>query len=114
MNIFRGYCETKNFKPIQMIRHITGYLEELKRNAIRTAGMVCAMILVNSGDVLSQEGPKSPEKVFKAGAAVSNITPKVGTSINGNMHDMAARNFHFYIFAGSIVLDVWKNRLDFV
>lgn len=97
-----------------MIRHITGYLEELKRSAIRTAGMVCAMILVNSGDVLSQEGPKSPEKVFKAGAAVSNITPKVGTSINGNMHDMAVRNIHDDTFARSIVLDDGETRLAFV
>lgn len=97
-----------------MIHTITCYLEEFQTSAGKIGWMLCAMVLMNSGHVISQEATKIEGKVFKAGAAVSNITPKVGTSINGNMHDVAVRNVRDDTFARSIVLDDGENRLAFV
>ena len=50
-------------------------------------------------------------KVFRAGAATSNITPKIGTSINGNMQDALILNIHDETQARSIVLDDGQTRL---
>lgn len=53
-------------------------------------------------------------KVFRAGAATSNITPKIGTSINGNMQDARVQNIHDETHARAIVLDDGSNRLAIV
>ena len=49
--------------------------------------------------------------VFKAGAATSNITPKIGSSINGNLQDGRVRNIHDELHVRCIVLDDGKTRL---
>lgn len=54
-----------------------------------------------------------PARVFRAGAATSNITPKLGTSINGNMRDVRAEQVHDELHARCLVLDDGKNRLAF-
>lgn len=97
-----------------MTKAITRYLEALQKNAAKIKWILGAMLLINSSNVFSQGTPEKSGKVFKAGAAVSNITPKVGTSINGNMQDVAVRNVHDDTFAKSIVLDDGENRLAFV
>ncbi len=51
---------------------------------------------------------------FKAGAATSNITPKIGTSINGNMQDVVIRNVHDETHARALVLDDGHTQLAFV
>ena len=97
-----------------MIRPKTRYLEALQKNAAKIKWMLGVMLLINSNNAFSQGSPEKSGKVFKAGAAVSNITPKVGTSINGNMQDVDVRNVHDDTFAKSIVLDDGENRLAFV
>lgn len=52
--------------------------------------------------------------VFKAGAATSNITPKIGTSINGNMQDVSIQNIHDETHARALVLDDGHSQLAFV
>ena len=52
-----------------------------------------------------------PDKVFRAGAATSNITPKIGTSINGNMKDATVKQIHDETHARCIVLDDGQTRL---
>ena len=52
--------------------------------------------------------------VFKAGAATSNITPKIGTSINGNMQDVLVKNVHDETHARALVLDDGQTQLAFV
>ena len=86
-----------------MIRPKTRYLEALQKNAAKIKWMLGVMLLINSNNAFSQGSPEKSGKVFKAGAAVSNITPKVGTSINGNMQDVDVRNVHDDTFAKSIV-----------
>ena len=57
------------------------------------------------------DGFAQPAKVFRAGAATSNITPKIGTSINGNMKDGTVKQIHDETHARCIVLDDGQTRL---
>lgn len=58
-----------------------------------------------------QNGFAQPAKVFRAGAATSNITPKIGTSINGNMKDITVKQIHDETHVRCIVLDDGQTRL---
>ncbi|NBV24721.1 MAG: hypothetical protein EBS05_22730 [Proteobacteria bacterium] len=53
-------------------------------------------------------------RVFRAGAATSNITPKLGTSINGNMSDGKATHVHDELHSRAIVLDDGTTKLAIV
>jgi neutral ceramidase len=53
-------------------------------------------------------------RVFLAGAATSNITPKLGMSLNGGFQDRLATDIHDELKARSIVLDDGKVRLAIV
>lgn len=54
------------------------------------------------------------EKVFRAGAATSNITPPLGTSLNGSMRDRRATHIHDELHARCLVLDDGRKRLAIV
>ncbi len=69
-----------------------------------------------AGAVLSataHAGAQEAARVFQAGAATSNITPKLGTSINGNMRDVRAQHVHDELHARCLVLDDGKTRVAF-
>src|SRR5690606_12283784 len=51
---------------------------------------------------------------FQAGAAMSVITPPIGTSINGGMQDRIVSNIHDETHARAIVLDDGETRLAIV
>lgn len=57
--------------------------------------------------------PTRSAEVFRAGAATSNITPKLGASINGGMQDGRAAHIHDELHARCLVLDDGKTRLAF-
>lgn len=59
-------------------------------------------------------GQDTSRSVFFAGAATSNITPKIGTSINGNFRDVKVQNIHDETHARSLVLDDGNTCLAFV
>ncbi len=61
-----------------------------------------------------QSTSHTTSRVFLAGAATSNITPKIGTPINANFRDAKVQNIHDEIHARSIVLDDGQTRLSFV
>ncbi|MEJ7767260.1 MAG: neutral/alkaline non-lysosomal ceramidase N-terminal domain-containing protein [Chitinophagaceae bacterium] len=82
---------------------------------------ICSLlVLLQPGDgYLTAQSPTPPPsskqaKVFMAGAATSNITPRIGTSINGNMEDARIENIHDEIHARAIVLDDGVTRLAIV
>jgi hypothetical protein len=52
-------------------------------------------------------------KAFRAGAATANITPWMGLSIEGNMHDHKGTNIHDELHARALVIDDGKTRLAF-
>ncbi len=54
------------------------------------------------------------DKVFKAGAAVSVITPPIGYSINGNMQDGLVKHIHDDTHARAIVMDDGGTKLAIV
>jgi hypothetical protein len=54
------------------------------------------------------------DKVFKAGAATSNITPPLGVSINGGMSDRSATHVHDELHARALVLDDGETRIAIV
>lgn len=58
--------------------------------------------------------PSAEHKQLRAGAAASNITPWLGLSINGNMHDHVVRHVHDELHARAMVLDNGEKRLAIV
>src|SRR4029079_6793909 len=50
----------------------------------------------------------------KAGAATSNITPLLGTSLNGGMQDRIAEHIHEELHARALLLDDGEQRLAIV
>ena len=54
------------------------------------------------------------DKTWRAGAATSNITPPLGTSLNGGMQDRAADYVHDELHARSLVLDDGQTKLAIV
>ncbi len=51
---------------------------------------------------------------LRVGAAASNITPMLGTSINGGMLDRRARHIHDQLHAKCLVIDNGQTRVAFV
>ncbi|MCE7070816.1 hypothetical protein LZG74_10915 [Dyadobacter sp. CY327] len=75
--------------------------------------MYLSVVFLLCGAVL--HGQQTPSgKVFRAGAATSNITPKIGTSNNGGMQDITIRSIHDETLARGIVLDDGQTRLAIV
>ncbi|GMW01949.1 MAG: hypothetical protein AMXMBFR84_30850 [Candidatus Hydrogenedentota bacterium] len=68
-------------------------------------------LLIHAIQVCAQD---PPTKVFRAGAAASNITPWLGVSIAGNMNDRPAMHVHDELYARAIVLDDGTTKLAFV
>src|SRR4051812_10516080 len=55
-----------------------------------------------------------PPRPFRAGAATTNISPWLGLSINGNMHDHKTEHVHDELHARALVLDDGETRLAIV
>lgn len=87
-----------------------------KAKLIPRASLVCSAVLfltclhLNAQDISSEIENKTAQ-VFRAGAARSNITPKIGTSINGNMSDVTVKQIHDDTYVRCMVLDDGQNRL---
>lgn len=77
--------------------------------------LLAAVLIGSSAAMTSSAGVRAaePARQFRAGAATSNLTPKLGTSINGNMRDARAEQVHDELHARCLVLDDGKNRLAF-
>lgn len=80
----------------------------MKHSAIRLI-LLCALC-ASVVHLLAADAPR----VFRAGAATSNITPKLGTSINGNMSDSKATHIHDELHSRAIVLDDGTTKLALV
>ena len=72
---------------------------------------LCCLLLLLFASLALDAQPTPPRQVFQAGAATSNITPKMGTSINGNMQDVPVQNIHDETRARCLVLDDGQTRL---
>jgi hypothetical protein len=76
--------------------------------ALCAAGSLCAAPV--PGQPATQTATKAPTNVFKAGAATSNVTPRLGTFINT---DRPATHIHDELQARCLVLDDGRTRLAF-
>jgi neutral ceramidase len=79
---------------------------------IQRTPLILALLL--SSSALLAQSPAPAGRLFRAGAATSNITPEIGTSINGNMQDVTIKTIHDDTHARCIVLDDGENRLAIV
>ena len=59
-------------------------------------------------------GADAEERVFRAGAVASNITPRLGVSLAGSMRDHAGTHIHDELHARCLVLDDGTTRLAIV
>jgi hypothetical protein len=76
---------------------------------------VCLLLLGAAfPDAAGAQAAEAQAQQFRAGAATSNITPKLGTSINGGMRDGRAQHIHDELHARCLVLDDGKTRLAIV
>ncbi len=89
---------------------IPGFLKQI---SIPRFFLLIAIFII-SNFLHIQDGFAQHSKVFRAGAATSNITPKIGTSINGNMKDVMIKQIHDETHARCIVLDDGQTRLAIV
>ncbi|SHN25307.1 Neutral/alkaline non-lysosomal ceramidase, N-terminal [Cyclobacterium lianum] len=79
--------------------------------------LIAVLLAISSQNAHARQadGDKTtPIKVFRAGAATSVITPKIGTSINGGMQNRTVLHIHDDTHARSLVLDDGATKLAFV
>ncbi|WP_339926001.1 hypothetical protein [uncultured Cyclobacterium sp.] len=70
------------------------------------------LLFLGAGKLIAQG--TNTDKVFKAGAALSVITPKIGTSINGNFQEDFTQNIHDDTHARGLVLDDGNTKIAIV
>jgi len=80
------------------------------------AGRIARMrsILLQTAGLLAATALSAAEPVFRAGAATSNVTPPLGSSINGGFQDGKATSIHDELHARCLALDDGTTRLVFV
>ncbi|MGV3687157.1 MAG: hypothetical protein ACO1NS_16120 [Daejeonella sp.] len=107
-NIFKISCGSDGYIPVgEGVQ--THFFATMSRS--RFLSLCIPVLLFSYLFFNAQNGFAQPAKVFKAGAATSNITPKIGTSINGNMKDGIVRQIHDETHARCIVLDDGQTKL---
>lgn len=82
-------------------------------NEVRSVSRFSPLPLLCLGVLTLTTAAAQETPVFKAGAATSNLTPKLGASVNGGMTDQRARHVHDELHARCLVLDDGKTRLAF-
>ncbi|MHC4172967.1 MAG: neutral/alkaline non-lysosomal ceramidase N-terminal domain-containing protein [Planctomycetota bacterium] len=77
------------------------------------------LVIINASPLLANvnrgsESPVSSKRIFRAGAAVSNITPPLDEPIVGGWASPPATHVHDELYARCLVLDDGRTRLAFV
>lgn len=80
-------------------------ITEMQKIATLLAALLLSTALLGAGQ---------PAQVFMAGAATSNITPELGSSINGGFQDGKAAFVHDELHARCLALDDGQTRLVLV
>ncbi|WP_158858539.1 neutral/alkaline non-lysosomal ceramidase N-terminal domain-containing protein [Lunatibacter salilacus] len=87
--------------------------------ALRLRGIIAFLFWISIANLeaFSQQAGTDMEssiKVFRAGAALSVISPKIGSSINGNFQDGQVRHIRDDTHARALVLDDGESKVAFV
>ncbi len=83
-------------------------------SAIASTFMFCAAISLFAAQPGAPAQPGENQRRLRAGAALSNITPPLGISINGYFNDRTAAYIHDELHARCLVLDDGQTRLAIV
>jgi hypothetical protein len=75
---------------------------------------LCAAVGGFAAQPAGSATPAATPRQFRAGAATSNITPRLGASINGYFNDRIAVHVHDELYARCLVLDDGQTRLAIV
>lgn len=84
---------------------------EYMRKVILTA-LFFQLILITGG--LDGLHAQAQDKIFRAGASLSNITPPLGKPVVGGWNSPPGTYIHDQLYAKTLILDDGKNRLAFV
>jgi hypothetical protein len=80
--------------------------------AFPAIGLLLIILVLKATPLLARE--MQEPKVFRAGAAKSVISPKIGTSINGNFQEDFTRHIHDDTHARGLVLDDGQTKIAIV
>ena len=86
----------------------------ISARTVRLAVFAVGALFVAATVGRAGEAEGTPDKVFRAGAAASNVTPRLGLPIVGNWTRPLAENVHDELHAKCIVLDDGKTKLALV
>jgi neutral ceramidase len=70
--------------------------------------------LVDTTEIIAADGKGEPARMFRAGAAASNITPPIGLLIAGPSSRKPATHIHDELYAKCVVLDDGETRIAWV
>lgn len=82
-------------------------------HTLRTHTASVLVLLVWVGAALNSAAAQAPERVFRAGAATSNITPPLGSPIVGGFNPFPATHVHDELHVRCLVLDDGATKLGF-
>lgn len=82
--------------------------------AVLFSALAAGAALVDATEIMAADGKGEPARVFRAGAAASNITPPIGLLIAGRSVRKPATHIHDELHAKCVVLDDGKTRLALV
>ncbi|MFN4259607.1 MAG: hypothetical protein ACK4RK_09930 [Gemmataceae bacterium] len=85
----------------------------IPRNVL-IVGFLAFLGIVGVPDVMGQGTQKAEERVLRAGAATSNITPRLGRLIVGGFSPFPAKHIHDELHARCLVLDDGQTKIAFV
>ena len=97
-----------NFKAMSVRKIINAAF-----HSVLILSLICSLYSGNAQTIPGQE-PAGTQKVFKAGAATSNITPALGNSIIGGWNTPLANHIHDELQARCLILDDGETKLAFV
>lgn len=84
----------------------------MKKWITKKSTSILLSLILGSTSLLASE--KSQEKEFKVGLATSNITPRVGMSINGGFQNGTVKNIHDETHAKALVMNDGSQSLAIV
>jgi hypothetical protein len=104
MDFIRNKKNVRSLVSLQVLNLMKNLLSHLLRNLI----LVAVTLYISPHILIAQN------KVFKAGASISNITPPLGEPIVGNYDSPPATHIHDQINVRSLVLDDGTDRIALV
>lgn len=84
---------------------------DIGQNSFFCGLIICCTLIVSTG---LQAAPQPANKILKAGAATSNITPPLGEFIVGGFKPFPAENVHDELHVRCLVLDNGETKIAFV